>query len=145
MLRFRQAASAGAVVLRPCCMLRRTFGDPHAQPSSRLLQDLENSGLTGVVEPVTKPNLSGRVRRCIDCLGLLCIVQPAPGRQRVRFVGSTFALAAWMRVNAHEKGETGCSSRAVLRVGLGASAFRFQLINIAVLLLGYRRFPGPSL
>jgi hypothetical protein len=140
-------------VLCPCCMLPRTCGDPHARSSSRPLQDLENSGLTSIVEPVTKPNLSRRMWRCIDCLGLLCVGQRAPRPPRHGFVGRIFALATRMWIVAQEACETGCASSAVApriafpwaRVALGTGAFGFQLVNIAVLLIGRRRFPGSSL
>src|SRR5262245_34190419 len=121
-------------------MLRRTFGNPHAQSSSGLLHDLENSSLTSVVEPMSEPNFSRRAWRCIDCLGPLCVAQRGPCPPRQGFVGRVFALATGMWIVAQKACETGCSSSAGafrrVRVDLGVRAFGFQIVNIALLLLG---------
>ena len=133
-------------MLGPCRILRRTFGHPHVRSSGRPLQNLENSGLTSIAEPMTKPNLSRRMWRCIDCLGFLCFAQRAPCPPRQGFVASLFAFARWMRIPAQKARESryGSSCFAVQWVGVafGRRAFGFPPVNIAVLLLGRRRVTG---
>jgi hypothetical protein len=82
---------------------------------------------------VTKPNLSRRMWRCIDCLGLLCVAQRAARPPRHGFIGRIFPLATRMWILAQEACETGSASSAVapciavprVAVGLGTGAFGF--------------------